>query len=37
MRLGKDNWFIICLAVLAPASASGLLFWAREHPTLEPG
>jgi len=31
------DWFIICLAVLAPASASGLLFWAREHPTLEPG
>jgi hypothetical protein len=31
------DWLVMLVAVLAPATAAVLLFWARRHPTLEPG
>jgi phosphatidylglycerol lysyltransferase len=34
---GPVDWLVIVVAVLAPSLAAGLLFWAREHPTLRPG
>ncbi|HEX5752859.1 MAG TPA: DUF2156 domain-containing protein [Archangium sp.] len=33
---GLGDWLVMGVAVLAPATAAVLLFWARRHPTLEP-
>lgn len=33
---GTGDWLVMGVAVLAPALAAVLLFWARRHPTLEP-
>jgi phosphatidylglycerol lysyltransferase len=33
---GPGDWLVLLVAVLAPATAAVLLFWARGHPTLEP-
>ncbi|QRN98518.1 DUF2156 domain-containing protein [Archangium violaceum] len=32
---GPGDWLVMFVAVLAPATAAVLLFWARRHPTLE--
>ncbi|WP_257453615.1 DUF2156 domain-containing protein [Archangium lipolyticum] len=32
---GPGDWLVMFVAVLAPALAAVLLFWARRHPTLE--
>jgi hypothetical protein len=33
---GSGDWLVLGVAVLAPALAAVLLFWARRHPTLAP-
>jgi hypothetical protein len=33
---GTGDWLVMAVAVLAPALAAVLLFWARRHPALEP-